>query len=235
MKKYISLAENAAENLRQMILFGDTYKPGDQLPNEAKLSEMLNVSRTSVREAVKILIAENILEIHRGVGTFVKNNIGSSSNKFDMFYMNNKKQDLKDSLQLRFIIEPAMIRSCIENATVEELNKIYEMEEKCRTAACSDNGFNSGAFSEYDLEFHKALAKATHNQVFEQLTPLLHQSISIIRKSAKDADITQALMDNAVINHKLIVECIKKKDYEGAKIYSETHVYNTCRLMEIGK
>ena len=231
MKKYVSLAEETAENLRQMIVLNDTYKAGEALPSETKLSEMLNVSRTSVREAVKILIAENLLEIRRGVGTFVRSNPDIASGKFDSIYLSNKRQDLKDSLSLRYILEPAMIGMAIDNATPEELADIFELEKKCREAAIKSGWFLSAEFSMLDVEFHKAIAKATHNHVYEQLTPLLHQSISIIGKSVRDVDITKALLENAVTNHALIVEHMRQKDYEGTKMYAQLHVYNAVRLM----
>ena len=52
LSKYISLAEETAEKLKRMILDEKIYKPGERLPNESGLSEILQVSRTSIREAV---------------------------------------------------------------------------------------------------------------------------------------------------------------------------------------
>ena len=232
MKKYVSLAEETAENLRQMIVLNDTYKSGEALPSETKLSEMLNVSRTSVREAVKILIAENLLEIRRGVGTFVRTNPDITSGKFDSIYLSGKKQDLKDSLKLRYVLEPAMIGMVIDNATNEELEDIYELEKSCREAAIASGSHLSPEFSKLDVEFHKALAKATHNHVYEQLTPLLHQSIPIIGKSVRDVVLTKYLLENAIENHANIVSCIRKGDYEGARMYAQLHVYNAAGLMK---
>ena len=231
MKKYISLAEETAEHLREMIALDDTYKTGKALPSETKLSEMLNVSRTSVREAVKILIAENLLEIRRGVGTFVKSNPGTAAGKFDSLYLSNKKQDLKDSLDLRLILEPTMICRVIDNASDDELQDIYKLEKECRMYALKCEGTLSTEFSKTDIEFHNALAKATHNHVYEQLTPLLHQSIPIIGKSVRDRSVTKAFLENALENHMNMVECIRNKDYTGARMYAEVHVYNAIKLM----
>lgn len=228
MGKYISLAEETAEKLKEMILVNKTYSPGDRLPNEAQLSEMLKVSRTSIREAVKILIAGNILEIRRGIGTFVKENPGSSSNLFDMIYLSDKKQDLKDSLNLRLILEPAMIKNTIDMATKSEFEKIAYYEEKCRDECLVGN-----KYFEYDVKFHEAVAAASHNKIFEQLTPFLHQSITIIGKSMKDENIVNAFRENAVIYHKKIMDCIKEKDYLGAEIYSRIHVYNAIKIMKL--
>ncbi len=225
---YISLAEETAEKLKNMILAEEIYKPGEKLPNESNLASLLNVSRTSIREAVKILIAGNILEIKRGVGTFVKENPGLASNLFDMIYLNDKKQDLKDSLDLRLILEPAMIKATIDFATEEELESIFYYEKLCREACLSGE-----PYKELDTKFHKALATASHNKIFEQLTPLLHQSITIIHNSIKDKKIIDSFTENAVIYHKKITECIKERDYAGAELYSRIHVYNALKNINL--
>jgi len=226
--KYVSLAEETAEKLKYMILTEEVYKPGERLPNESNLSDMLEVSRTSIREAVKILIAGNILEIRRGVGTFVKDNPGMSSNLFDMIYLSDKKRDLKDSLNLRLILEPAMIKNTINLATADELEKIFFYEEECRNALINDE-----SYFELDTKFHEALAMSSHNKIFEQLTPLLHQSISIINHSIKDEAIISAFSENALIYHKKIIDCIKNKDIVGAEIYTRIHVYNALKIMNM--
>lgn len=226
--RYISLAEETAEKLKKMILEEEKYKPGERLPNESSLSELLNVSRTSIREAVKILIAGNILEIRRGIGTFVKDNPGAASNLFDMIYLSDKKQDLRDSLNLRLILEPVMIKHTIDMASEDELEKIIYYEEKCRKAILDNN-----KYYDYDAKFHEALACASHNKVFEQLTPLLHQSITIINHSIKDSNIIDSFRENAFIYHKKIVDSIREKDYMGAEIYSRIHVYNAMKIMNL--
>lgn len=228
LSKYISLAEETAEKLKRMILDDKIYKPGERLPNESGLSEILQVSRTSIREAVKILIAGNILEIRRGVGTFVKENPGMASNLFDMIYLSDKKQDLRDSLKIRLILEPALVKSAIDLMTEDEFEKICYYEEQCRISAS-----NLEKFYEYDAKFHEALAAASHNKIFEQLTPLLHQSITIISHSIKDESVIQAFRENAVIYHEKIKNAIKDKDYVGAEVYSKIHVYNAMKIMNL--
>ncbi len=228
MRKYVSLSEETAEKLKHMILDEGIYSPGQKLPNESDLSKELSVSRTSIREAVKILISGNILEIRRGVGTFVKENPGAASNLFDMLYLSDKKETLKESLNIRLILEPAMIKQTIEFATEEEIEKIFEAEMKCR-----EDILNGKLFMESDKLFHEAIARASHNKIFEQLMPLLHQSITIINYSMKDEKIKDDFKENAVIYHKKIAECIKNKDYVGAEIYSKTHVYNAIKIMKM--
>jgi len=64
------LSEKVAASIQTAIKTG-FYKPGDQIPNEIQLSEELGVSRATLREALKSLVSQNILEVRRGIGTFV--------------------------------------------------------------------------------------------------------------------------------------------------------------------
>ena len=70
----IVLSEQTADRIQQLI--NKQYKPGDKIPAEMELASFMDVSRTTIREAVKILCSRNILEIKRGSGTFVCENPG---------------------------------------------------------------------------------------------------------------------------------------------------------------
>ena len=71
-KKSQSLSEQAADEILDIIVVKKQFKIGDKLPNETELSALLNVSRTTLREAIKMLVLQDIVEIKRGKGTFVK-------------------------------------------------------------------------------------------------------------------------------------------------------------------
>lgn len=68
------LSQSVADTILSMITIEKRFSAGDKLPNELDLSEELNVSRTTLREAIRILAAYDILEIQRGKGTFVTEN-----------------------------------------------------------------------------------------------------------------------------------------------------------------
>ena len=65
------LFQSVADSILSMITIEKRFSVGDKLPNEIELSEELNVSRTTLREAIRILVAYDILEIKRGKGTYV--------------------------------------------------------------------------------------------------------------------------------------------------------------------
>ena len=84
-KKSQSLSEQVADEILDMIVVKKQFKIGDKLPNETELSALLNVSRTTLREAIKMLVLQDIVEIKRGKGTFVK------SDEVDNFTLGNLK------------------------------------------------------------------------------------------------------------------------------------------------
>ena len=99
-KKSQSLSEQAADEILDMITIKKQFKVGDKLPNETELSSILNVSRTTLREAIKMLVLKDIVEIKRGKGTFVK------SDEVDNFTLSDLKghsSDLADLLEMRLI------------------------------------------------------------------------------------------------------------------------------------
>ena len=75
-KRKVKLSEQTSDRLYEMIVDDHQYPPGSKLPNENELSRVLDVSRTTLREAISFLVAQGILEIRRGCGTFVCENPG---------------------------------------------------------------------------------------------------------------------------------------------------------------
>jgi len=97
----ISLAKRTADRLRDLILTENVYQFGDKLPNENVLSEELSVSRTTLREAVRILISEGLLNVKRGRGTFVVEQWERHADSgIDLQELSSKKVTLRISMRL---------------------------------------------------------------------------------------------------------------------------------------
>ena len=112
-----TLSENIADRIKQRIIVGK-YAVGTQLPNEQELADSLNVSRTTIREAVKLLVSRRVLEIERGKGTFVAAIPGLSEDPFGLEFVN--EDILKSNLsQFRSIIEPEVCALAAANASTE--------------------------------------------------------------------------------------------------------------------
>ena len=77
--KRAKLSEQTSDRLYEMIVDEQRYAPGSKLPNENDLSGELKVSRTTLREAISFLVAQGVLEIRRGKGTFVAEELPAAS------------------------------------------------------------------------------------------------------------------------------------------------------------
>ena len=96
---------NEVSNLIIEMIQDNKYEPGSKLPNEMELSEMFNVSRTTIREAIKSLASNNIVEIVRGKGTFVAEKPGLVNDPLGVSFIRDKNLILS-LFETRLLIEP---------------------------------------------------------------------------------------------------------------------------------
>lgn len=201
VKEQKPLAEQIAERLIQWIV-DKNMSAGDRIPNEYELAEFLNVGRNSVREAVRLLISRNILEVKRGVGTFVCQKCGVVEDPLGLTFVKDKNKLVNDLMEIRFMIEPRIATMAAERATDEE---IMEIEHLCdETEQLIKKGM---PHNEKDQEFHRAIARSCGNQAMENLIPIIHQSITAFI----DATNSQVLQET-IDTHREIVEAIKKRN-----------------------
>ena len=215
-----SLAENVADDILAMISIDKKFVMGDKLPNENELSASLQVSRTTLREAIRILIAHNVLEIRRGKGTYVKNNQelteGYCLNELATFQL-----DVKDLYEMRLIFEPQSAYYAAKRATDKELERIlyYGRLEEELILKKEDR-------TEVEQAFHKSIAKATHNEFMNRLMPILYQAID---KGVLLSDSKEEMVQNTLNDHRMIMEFLAKRDAEGAKTAMKLHIIHAMR------
>ena len=158
MEQDSRLSDRIADSILSMITVEQRFLPGSKLPNENILSEELKVSRTTLREAIRILATGGILEIRRGRGTFVREDFEVS--QFQEFSrLAPEKVNVRDLYEIRLIFEPEAARYAALRATEEEIQRILalgeEVEERIRQG--KDR-------TKVEQSFHKSIARATHNE-----------------------------------------------------------------------
>lgn len=162
-----SLTERTGEALYDMILIQKQFKPGDKLPNEFELSARLGVSRATLREAVSALIAQGVLVVKRGSGTFIANelpNIGDVS----ISSIDFMRVRLSDLYEIRLMFEPQSVKLACERADDSELAAIEEQSKKVNRLLRSD-----GNWPDADQEFHEMIGAASHNEFISRLFPII--------------------------------------------------------------
>ena len=207
----------AAKRLREMIIEKE-MKSGDRLPSESALGEMFGVSRSTVREAIKLLIAENVVEIQRGKGTFVTLQPGLSKDPLGLEFANQKKL-LDNLMETRMMIEPQIAYLAAQRATQANIDKLADIIEKIQAA-----GSNKGNHTPYDVAFHKAVAECTQNDVLYRILPIICESIQ--EGYFKTANVPGSY-ERAIESHFNIFQAIVNKNPETAKNETEKHLRQT--------
>ena len=162
-----SLAEQVADQINQVII-DQNINAGEKLPNEFELAARLNVGRGTIREAVKLLVARNCLEIRRGKGTFVVEKPGQIEDPLGFAYVKDKITLAVDLMELRLQLEPWVAQLAaqrIEENEKDTLRQLCEqVEHKIRSG--EDHG-------PADKEFHACVARCTHNSVITEILPVI--------------------------------------------------------------
>ncbi len=215
-----SLAETIADDILAMITIDKKFAMGDKLPNENELSVDLQISRTTLREAIRILVAHNVLEIQRGKGTYVKNN-HELNEEFNLKELSSLPLDVKDLYEMRLIFEPQSAYYAAKRATDKELERIlyYGRLEEALILKKEDR-------TEVEQAFHKSIAKATHNEFMNRLMPILYQAID---KGVLLSDSNEEMLQNTLNDHRMIMEFLSKRDAEGAKTAMKLHIIHAMR------
>jgi DNA-binding FadR family transcriptional regulator len=153
----------------------ENLQPGDLLPSTAKLAEDFGVSRPVIREALKALVGQGIIEIINGKGAVVKP-IGSELLR--LFFQRAAQLGQVTTLELMEIRKPLEIQSATlaaQRRTSEDLERLHELIPLMRRHLADFE-----TYAELDVEFHIQIALASHNM-------MMHHLISSIRESLKDA------------------------------------------------
>lgn len=225
-KKKESLSSNIEKRIRKMILIDKIYSPNQQLPNEQTLAKQMGVSRTTIREVIKSLVASGVVEIVRGVGTFVSEHPGISPDPFGLELESNKMKVLLDWYSFRLILETEAMELVVKNASDEEIDEI-----KWVMLTQNQISQNSIEYTRLDQKFHTLLALATHNTIMEKMIPSLYQSFyyDSVYYDLLESNYT-TLSDNFKNDtfeaHQKIVKFLEIRDAKGANLAMRYHIQN---------
>ena len=217
------LSQSIAETLLSMITIEKRFSVGDKLPNENELSEELNISRTTLREAIRILVAYNVLEIQRGKGTFVTQS--AFEQQSDLGRLSDIKVNAKDLYEMRLIFEPEAAYLAAIRGTDAEIKRILDFGAKIEQEIKSGQDRTDNEHS-----FHKAIAQATHNEFMNQLMPILYQAIA---KGVTLSAMSQKAVTDTVGDHRMIMDFLEQRNAEGAKNAMKIHIMHAIRELGI--
>lgn len=225
-------ADLIAEQIRNSIATGE-LKAGELLPPEAQLIKMFNVSRPSIREAVRILESENVVSVNRGAkgGAVVKESTPEQVARTIQFELQRLGSTFGDVYEVRSTLEPVAARMAAErNAAAAavalsgivdaEMEGLQEQERRVRAAA----------------QFHRTLLEQTGNVtmtlIASALSQVFEQHLSLVYEDAPAA--VPDVQERALIgikSHRRLIDHIRNGDGAAAELHWRTHMEIVGDLM----
>lgn len=198
-------------NIASQILAGN-IPPDSKLPTEQELCQQYDVSRTVVRDALRILTNKGLIKSRPRSGTVVKSmenwnfldpelivwaqEVGKDTGFFEVLF------------EARQTVEPRIASLAAQKATAEDINKI-EIAYAKMVAAFQQDEPDTEAFIASDIEFHLAILEATHNIILKQFGALI---FAALRASFELALEVESISERSLQNHGNLLEAIKSGD-----------------------
>ena len=225
MRVKTSLSERIADAVYEQIVTMKKYSPGDKLPNENDLAQEFGVSRATLREAIRSLVTQGVLEVVHGRGTFVSKEV---KNYRDVQFgdLGKLRMKLIDVFELRRVVEKEAVAMACERATDEEIEAILRAGKQ--VASCiTERADRTPA----DAQFHQLIAIASHNEFMVHLVPMIYRAVSdTLVKMGTD----ELFANNTLQDHALIMEALKNRDASMARHAMAIHMSHAIQSLRAG-
>lgn len=213
----MKLSDKIANKIIDLIIEED-LKSGDKLPNEYNLAKDLDIGRSTLREAVRSLESQNILEVRQGSGTYISKNIGVSNDPLGFKFIEDTKKLTEDLFTLRYILEPEVAMLAAQNRTEEEIEELEALAETIEKTVKASHDMHI----ELDIQFHSIIAKMSRNIGMVNLVPIINQSITLYNNHYTN-EISKVEM---IASHRQITKSIREKNPVRARYSMQRHILN---------
>lgn len=200
-----SVVEQVIQQITKMISLG-RFKLGERLPSEFELMEELNVSRNSLREAMKMLSTMGIVEIKRGDGTYICQEMKPSIFDSLIYSMMVESSSDKEIIELRQLLDENVLKLAIKSCTEAEIEHLQQMIVTMKDFF--DQGNISNA-AKMDYQFHTYLTNCARNRFLCRIVTGVYK---LFEGSIERNIRTEELFAMAVEHHQEIVDCLRNRN-----------------------
>ena len=225
MKKQLT-TEKIANSMKADI-FSGAYKVGEKYLSESEACEKFGVSRTTVREAMKILQTIGVLELKPGRGAFVAACDASELNKAAIESIFSKEDDFSELSEVRLGIETTASKYAAERATEDEIFKLYGIHAFFEKAYTNKDILG---MIEADEKFHNCIALCAHNEVYIKVYNQLSDAVKECKRHLFSVENNGKA---AVSEHKEIADAIAERDAQKAYNAMQKHLTNVMDNIKI--
>jgi len=201
-----NLVDEAVEQLEAEIL-KKRYGPGDFLPPESRLGQTLGVSRTVVREAMRILVARGLVEVSQGRPARVRPIDASHAVRALGTFLQRGEHSLLNLTEVRRPLESEIAALAAKHATAEHIAAMVAANEQLHAATTMDGSV------EADIRFHDVLAQATGNPVFG----LLLRTLSDLMRQSRQETLARTGKQTALDGHRKVLDAVRRVDAVAAR------------------
>lgn len=213
------MAQSVAEEVRSLIV-RDGMSAGDKLPTESELMARFEVGRSTIREAIKQLQAENIVVIRHGKGSFVADRTGIGKDPLGLSF-EEQSRVLRELMEVRLLLEPGIAGEAAQRRTQQDVDT---MRENIRLMAAAHEAGED--YERYDYGFHMAMAESVRNSVLQRMYPVIFEAI--VQGYRRTAHV-HGSADVALSYHRQILEAIERGDAEAASQTTRQHILQALK------
>ena len=211
------LSDTIAEQLLEAIVAG-RFSEGDILPSERELGDQFGVSRTVIREAIRALATRGVVEVQSGRGVrVIALDTASITEAMSLLLRGESTIDFAKVHEVRMMLETHVAGVAAERGTVEELAELEALMDRWVAA-----GDDVAAASLLDVDFHRAIAKCAHNELYLVLLDSIAGALLENRRATLAIEHSNA---KVLGEHRAVVKAISEHDPEGARAAMQRHLH----------
>ncbi len=207
------------------IIRTEKLKPGDKLYSEKELSSKLEVSRSSIREALRMLEVSGVVKVYQGKGVFISDQ-SSTSHPVKEWVVENADA-LREHFEVRLLIEPHAAYVACQRAEAKDL-EVLESLYKAFVSHVGTGDVSQAIAS--DSAFHLAIAKATKNRTLSVLMRTMDQTLNEGWYASLHAP---GRLQSSISEHGRLLQAIKDHNPEEACQAMETHLRNALSDIQL--
>lgn len=210
------ITELVVQRIKELLESGE-LRAGSRLPPERELADMLNISRPSLRTALKALSVMGIIRAKPGAGTYIAEEIPEVFTEPMQFMTLIHNTSVEELFEARRIIEAGLAELAAERATDEDIAALNKEIEGMRQAVGDPENF-----LKHDIYFHQVMARAANNKLMSGVMDTIAQLLYHIRRRtiSHSSDSSEALEW-----HQKIVAAMQKHDAKRAKDMISGHLW----------
>ena len=209
------LSDKVADVLLERIV-ACRLEPGERLPSERELGEQFGVSRTVIREAVRALAAKGVIDVRTGSGLRVAAVDSSTVSESMSLFLRGSTLDYPKVHEVRAMLEVEVAGVAATRATTEDIAQMRAMCERMEGEGDVE------AASLHDVEFHRAIAHGTHNELYLLLLDSIGDALIEIRRE----NLAGGSGPDTIASHREILDRIVARDRDGARRAMRAHLEN---------